>query len=379
MEHATGEPIGPVILGHKIKQVYLSYKDHEEMKKAIDDLFHQADDELAESEAARHETLVGIYETALDNYIRREETKRHMKVEQWKAKRDKRAAKKRERVEQVYAEIESLLADYEHKEIALEGEWGEYTGVFVCRLAPSDAIIGPLFRAPSYANQKAIVSKVESVKEAYNLIYSNGFCTGTVSSFLSFLENSEEQHEKAIYNYRGNFDVNFFVSEAFLEHIGMNFIAKLREGEAFEAFFPHLAEDNRKEAFVQSMVKDETDEQTMEYFKLLARTIWRLRFGVSGPHYNGEVFRTFYLECSAEYACLAGNLKIYMELRNVRTFLTLRGPPVNRPNQTFSRHNALKLFFALRHGSRTLLRERRFKELYTLHKRIFGNPMRYII
>ena len=374
IEHATGESVGPVVMAYQVEQIATSFREAGDRKKALDMLFQKVDDELTDEEKTRRETLVDCYFRALSDFESWREAKSRREIEERQARQEERAANKRERGEAVLATIEALLDDYEHKEIVLAGHWENSTGIRKFTYAPSQYCLAFLTEYVSYSNPSSIKRHVREVREAYDLILANGFGTGESSDALAFLAISKEPHETALYDLKNdNFLSHSFTSRSIFCETGRNFVAALKEGSPLGAFLKILSWADKKTAFVKSVVDDETSEAAN--FIILAQAVWGItQSNMWKDPKTVDGYRRKYYECRTEYQVLQAHMKAYLRMKDVRKFLKLRSPPANRPNQVFSRKDALRRIFLLQHGAKELLQERQLDDLFVLHKRMFGDP-----
>ena len=383
MEFSTNDAIGPIVTGTKIKQVDISYPfrrySTNERDDVVDKLFLEADETLVSEEEKEHTEYVLDLFHAVSSEL---EAKERAKDDEAVAKRNALKKRKRELGEPVLQAIEELLEDYPHKDLALRGDFGSWSGarIFECRV--SQDILGRLLYAPSSASRKRIRDAVRDVRAAIDTLHQIGIGNGRVN-LLSCIENSQQPHLKAIYKIRFLLQDSDALSEPSVLHrytFDMRFVEDCRNGNQDERIYSLLSMEDKQTAFIQSVVKDEGNEQTKELFRALAKVLWRPRRGYWAridDLYSLSSFRLKYLRAKAAYKELSSKMRTYLRKKKVKEFNNETGPPDDRPHQVFSRYDALKRLFELKHDSRELLEREQFSELFALQKRIFRNPQQY--
>ena len=354
LEYCTGDKSGPFLLAREIMQVFNSYDEAEPQKEALKLKLEDVDGKITEETKAEAEILV-------DAFLRAQSDKVQFLDAASKAK----VAKKRERVESVYSKIVSQLANYEHKDILLEGRWDETTGILLLSNEVSKFILGPLLSAPSQASNKRIMSKVIQVQSIYNRVLDEFSSTST--NVLSFLADSNHPHLKAIYACRSRLALNFEALHAWQVH---HFVEMLVRGQPLTALFWILNPSDLREAFVRRAIRGNTNQRQ----RRLATKIWEMGARSFWPStLNEERYREKYDNRIAEYSMISRRLAVYLEREETKQFLAETGPPPGKSHQTFSRSDATDKLFDLPENTKDLLREQRYRSLLRFHKKLFLN------
>lgn len=144
------------------------------------------------------------------------------------------------------------------------------------------------------------------------------------------------------------------------------FVGYLSQSNVFAEFFTIVYHHEKKRAFLWSVQKSEEDTSMNSNFRALASAVW------------GDTYDDYHVHCGTveTYASYfeQSSMREYMQSRDVKKSLKKTTPPINLPDQTFTRKDALRCLFQLKHGSTELLQQRRFGDLYRLHKHILEDP-----
>jgi hypothetical protein len=373
VEATTGDLVGPLVSGMKVRQILSSYSTAAEQRQALDDLFGEIDKKQTRSDKEERGLLLDAYEAAVADrtaYMQRLAVSRY---EAFTAAREDKAARKRELGEPVLAQISSLVDDYPNRALVSHGEWSETSGIFVFRFTLARQTIGQLLSAPSNATQAKIQAKVQEVRDRFDIVLRIGIGCGR-GNFLAGLAISEAPHVKAIYEYR--FDLEkalYLMSRSALESgFGLDFVDKVRYEGAFAAILPQLTWDDKRRAFLASVADVRTEALMKKNYELMAKAVWGERQGHIHLHgywvYDDtstvQAYSRKFDESTSEYHTLSNAMQAYLRLEPVKNFPGTRGATLTK-------------LFKLKHGSRHLLKTRSFKKLYRLHKSIFHFPANF--
>jgi hypothetical protein len=371
VEAITGDLVGPLVSGMKVRQILASYSTAAEQRHALDDLFGEIDKKRTASDKEEMIFLLDAYEAVAAErtaYLEKLASSRH---EEFTAAREDKAARKRELAEPVLAKISHLVGDYCNRHLVDDGEWCERSGIFVFRFTLARQILGKLLSAPSNTTHAKIQAKVQEVRDRFDLLSRIGIGSG-VDDFLTGLALSNVPHVKAIYEYRFGLEkANYLMSQSSLEHgFGLDFVDKVRYQGAFAAILPQLTWDDKQRAFLASVAEVGMDALMKSNYELMAKAIWGERLQHLHGQWVYDETHTVHGYCrkfdesAAEYRTLSTAMKAYLHLEPVQNFRGTTGVTLTK-------------MFKLQHGSRQLLKTRSFKKLYRLHKSIFHFPANF--
>ena len=249
--------------------------------------------------------LVDMHSMVKADFLAFEERKQILKSD----KMLERINLKRERVQVWLSVVEGLLQNYEIKDFVLSGSWDEVSGERNFSNRISNETIGRLLRAPTACTEEKLAKKVNEMKVAYDLIFSNGFGTSNRADFLSFLRGSDASSARAILQY-SNFGDDWVQREiACVTYYSCTFAHMIRNSGPLTAFFRHLPCHKMADVFVQYVAPSETDN----WRRKLARSVWR----VQQPGWNcqsgtPETLLPVFEACISEYVTLRNNLTVYI-------------------------------------------------------------------
>jgi hypothetical protein len=383
VEAATGEQIGSIVLGKQIKQIENSYFTMDERKQALEQMLETIDENTTALEdndqETRAEALLSAHETAESEHPAFLEAKRSLA----QAKRDAlvadKTAKKLKNVRPIYDKIEALLDGYVHKEAAMECTWDQY-GYVRFRYLPSIRILGPLTSAPTCATTRKISAAVDSIRETYDFLSLKGFMA---SNFLFFLRNSQLRHEKALRLYcLAEKSWSALLSEDRRSNWSYEaFLQLLRDGEPVGALLKLLSIDEKREVFVRtavrvlSVVRGRDVEDARNKCSKLAKFFWDNRPVIYFQVETVQQFQQKVRESHGDYQATIGSIREYLRSPLTVQFLEETGPPLQHPEQVFTRQNAVDIMYEGRYL--TYLRSRNFDVLRQLHRNVFLNPVQY--
>ena len=367
-EKATGVPVGPVISGRDLQQVASNYKESQEREGALEAIHLQRTPSA--EELARREILLDIYKATKTEFEAPKLAAEMLKAEEAKVKMVERAKRKRDMGEPILSQMESLLSEYPHKDIALAGAWDENSGVRHFTFLLSREILGRLFYAPSNASQKSIEKAVNDVQEMYSLLLHHGFGTGPdPPHFFSDLEESEDISQVAIHKWRNNMTAYSSPRDFLRHHAGRHFVEAIKKNGPLASVFEKIPGYNQLWLFCCSVAEE--GEMSID-FEVIAQKVWA---GTGLHNHTKYSFPSFCFKIernTKEYSALASAMKSYLRKPAVQAFLEEHQPL--RPLGVTPRLVLKKKLFGLAHGSRKLLEDRNFNELFKLHKRINRDP-----
>ncbi|CAB9519310.1 expressed unknown protein [Seminavis robusta] len=362
-EHSTGEAVGPLVGGVRVRQIMVSYKqDQEKQKQAFASLFEEIDNQQNEGDKA--EELVDAYITAVEDLANLK-----AKKDELAAERDgQRAKRKREMGEPVLERLRALLEDHAHRDIILAGDWNEWSGIFRFSNKLSMDILGSLLTAPSTAKEEKIQSKVQMVVRDYEFLFAKGFGTGNHEDFLCDLAGTGiSKLGRAVFKRKLQLPgLQDLYNRRALRHLGRGFVEILRMEGTLAALFPRfLTVEDRKTVFLSS-VAEKNGTSFKDEYKKLAKCIWddqvRTHWGwgrhVDYIHSIEELEEKFDLK-RRQYLKLSSAIKQYLGKSDVTKFLKTPLSDTHR--------RALQKIFELKHGSKALLNQKDFKAIFRLH------------
>jgi hypothetical protein len=377
IEASTEEPVGPLLLGKTIRQIDRSYWTKLTQEQALDEILSKIDEKRAPEDEARAKVFVDAYQTAVGQYDTFEAAKLQVHIDKRDAAIATRASKKLQLARPVYARIEALLDDFDHKEIALQCDWDSY-GICRFHFGPSHEILGPLLSGPSSASQKRIIKAVQEVRDTYDLLTEKGFVS-TEANFLSFLVNRRLPFERAICQLSKSFSSN----ELLKRRHGWNarfradreFIELVKTGCTIEAFVLLFDKADLKAAFVLAMAGSRRRMISRRNLSTLARREWD-QIRATTLIRSWSLYQDLFDRARRAYATVARNASDYLRVEATQEFLAETGPPTHRPNQRYTRQHAVDTMFDSAYGS-SYLEDRQFGALRMAHRRLFENPQNF--
>ena len=234
VEAVTKNSIGPFIIGMQVKQIESSYEDDADKTAQIDKIAAKVEAETSAEDKTRADVLVTAWKDAEQHYDAFVRSKADVVRNKHNAGAVARRERKMKNSKAIYAKIELALEGWEHKDRVLECTWHEYAGHCTYKVQLARDILHRLTQAPSYTSNKRITDRSQEIREAVDLLESNGFLGG--DNFPEFLANSEHRFDRALYQYaRAE-----ITAETILKNAGSNFVAFVRENKLTDALITVL-------------------------------------------------------------------------------------------------------------------------------------------
>ena len=337
-------------------------------KQLLQDKLSAIDNAQTEENKDRATAFLVAFGDAMNQYSSFEKAKFEIIRAQYEERDKVRAAKKLKSARSVYAEMEMLLEGFEHKNIALACKWHKSTGICSFDNAISRDILGPLLRAPSSASKKKTEAKVECIQTAYEIFYANGVFGENFPPKIP--DNSPEAH-KAIVLYGLQ---NMSQAEMLHDMADNNFLSSLQDSNLASAIFRETEwwDLDRRNIFEVYVSRDND-----EMWKNMARKLWK---NDTLPYHceNVEEFQTKFDKVKRRYEDARRSFLEYLQYEATVSFLNESAPPPHRPNQAFSRLDAIHVLIMKRPTPvlECLLRHE-FCELLRRHRGVFNSPNKY--
>jgi hypothetical protein len=251
-----------------------------------------------------------------------------------------------------------------------------------------DEILGPIVRAPSTATTEKVTEAIKNLLEKLELLEACDFLGNWADDGIEFLD-SQCPCEKAMEEY-----CKKFISPSELlcrERSSMKrgFLSRIETGSLEEAIYMAIHEGNTRRIYNTDLywmfagfVAEEFVHHTSDSFAnylLLATRVWEspsLRL-TSSHMWNFSTFKQTFLFLRERYRALVENVHTYLMLGDTVRFLAEQGPPAHRPDQLFTRQDAIDFIWTKDPTNTHLLDGRRFDELLEFHREIFDNPRKF--
>jgi len=285
-EHATGNPIGPLLIYKEVKQM-LSTNWHGSSMQEIKDKqtvylksCHTKAMEDVDSEFS--EKIVNQYLRAQSEYDHFQAAKTELEAAKALAKRSVVVDRKKANVAKIVQLLKDELQENPHLSLIFDGEYDEHYGIFQFRVGPSGFFLSKLVNAPSQATKKRVKECAQEVGEFFLLMNQQGFLPGG-NRFLHTLADNRDSCAKALYRFcmgkeqelifRRNLQSSYHDSDPYDRF--RHFIDSLRDGAVSRAVFDLLNCEDIKTAFANYVTRNVSDLAKRAQLHRLAKNVVR--------------------------------------------------------------------------------------------------------
>jgi hypothetical protein len=249
-----------------------------------------------------------------------------------------------------------------------------------------DEALGKVVRAPTTASDSKIAAAVDSLLNELEVLEASGFLGDWENDGIPFLDR-DCPCENAIEKYCRAFIPNCGLLKRHWTSGRRNFLSLVKEDEPKQALYNavHNGENRRGDEesdlfwiFTGCVALEyaEPDDEIWDTYLALAKLIWTPKNGHFSTQtwWNFDAFKAEYLRMRSKYRKLVEQIRVYLMLEETTAFLAEKGPPVHRPDQVFTRQDAIDSIWYLPEETEFLLTNGRFEDILLFHQRLFDNP-----
>ena len=368
----NGQRHGAIIDAKQLAQIKNTFRGIEEQKEALDQLLEAVDDDVSDEVEVERESMIEAYEDAEERVGAFLRSKREIAND----KRKVTSRNGRGRREKILKELETLLEDYQHKNLALLCSRDEDWGTVNFKLQPAHHTLFSLFSASSSATKKKIKAAADSLREVFDMLHPKNLLT---DNFLSFLSESSDPFERALYQRflstgltpekllstgTGRWNPTYFArDDKFLEILNMSpGVENVDFATAFASVVVPTVED-----------LDNTDLEN------LAKSVWVYEATLKRFNYSfsSEKFHETNTTARLRFQRVKENLQIYLRKPEIEAFIQDETPPENEQDQDqiVTRRRAVMSIYIDRDAQLELYYHR-YGRLLSRHQGYFRNPSR---